>query len=331
MKKAAILLLSLGILMLGGAVFSFAWSIFHAINANESYRAGIPASGTFSSPYFSVDTSKHVQVALVFDVQSNSVQEEYADGGNKWLARYNFPISYRVLDEQGNELYSQACQAAWDSCGTRSKSNEQVDSRGGTVTVEHGFDKFTVKKPGRIKVEITIEEDSSYAAVARSVDLLVYDQVISHAVSISTGVLLLLFAPLLLIVGLIMLVVPGPSNSNLPVTEIDPAVRTWAMLSHLAALLGYVGIPFGHIFGPLIIWLTKKDEDTFISVHARESLNFQISITIYMMLSFILMFVLIGFVLIFVIMVLHITLSIVAALRANDGQFYRYPFTFRFV
>ena len=180
-------------------------------------------------------------------------------------------------------------------------------------------------------MEVSIEDDTSYAATARSVDLLVYDRVISHAATVSIGVILILLSPLVLIIGIILLVVPGSTGSTLPLTDIDPSIRTWAMLSHLAALIGYVGIPFGHIFGPLVIWIAKKDEDSFISTHARESLNFQISITIYMMISFVLMFVLVGFVLIFVIMVLHIALSILAALRANDGQFYRYPFTIRFL
>jgi hypothetical protein len=36
--------------------------------------------------------------------------------------------------------------------------------------------------------------------------------------------------------------------------------RNWAMLSHLLALIGYVGVPFGNIAAPLIIYLVKKDE-----------------------------------------------------------------------
>lgn len=331
MKKAGILLTTLGSLMLFAAAFSFGWSIYHAVNANEAYRVNIQPGETFTSPLMTVDTSEHVQLALVFDVLSKSVQENYGEEGNKWTARYNFPVKYRVFDEQGNEIFNQSCQAAWNNCGSRETEDEQVDRHGGTVTVEHGFEKFIVPPPGRILIEISIDKDISYDAIARNVDLIVYDKVVTHGVAIAAGIVLIIFAPFILITGVLLMVVPSASKNTLPASEIDPSIRTWAMFSHLAALLGYVGIPFGHIFGPLIIWLTKKDDDPFINTHARESLNFQISMTIYMMISFLLMFVFIGFILIFVLFALHISLTVLAALRANDGQFYRYPFTIRFL
>ncbi|MEW6113824.1 MAG: DUF4870 domain-containing protein, partial [Thermodesulfobacteriota bacterium] len=55
----------------------------------------------------------------------------------------------------------------------------------------------------------------------------------------------------------------------------------WGMLCHLSALLGLVLISFGHILGPLVVWLFKKNDDPFIDEQGKESLNFQISMTIY--------------------------------------------------
>ena len=52
------------------------------------------------------------------------------------------------------------------------------------------------------------------------------------------------------------------------------------MLCHLSSLAGSV-IPFGNIVGPLVVWLIKKDEYAFVDDQGKESLNFQISITIY--------------------------------------------------
>ena len=67
-------------------------------------------------------------------------------------------------------------------------------------------------------------------------------------------------------------------------------VTTWAMLCHLSALSTYIGVPFGHIILPLIIWLIKKDASPFIDEQGKESLNFQISMTIYGIIAGILCF-----------------------------------------
>ncbi len=108
--------------------------------------------------------------------------------------------------------------------------------------------------------------------------------------------------------------------------------RTWAMLAHLSGLLGYSVLPaFGHILGPLIIWLVKKDQSWFIEDQAKEALNFQISMSIYALISGVLVVVLVGFLLLGIIYVLGIILIIIAALKANNGEQYRYPFTIRFI
>jgi uncharacterized protein len=108
--------------------------------------------------------------------------------------------------------------------------------------------------------------------------------------------------------------------------------RTWAMLAHLSGLLGYSVLPaFGHILGPLIIWLVKKDQSWFIEDQAKEALNFQISMSIYAIISGVLVVVLIGFLLLGILYVLGIILIIIASLKANNGVQYRYPFTIRFI
>ena len=107
--------------------------------------------------------------------------------------------------------------------------------------------------------------------------------------------------------------------------------RTWAMWCHLAALSGYLGIPFGNIIGPLIIWMVKREMDPFVESQAKESLNFQISLTIYGMVSLLLCLILVGFILLPVVIVGGLILTIIAAIKANDGEDYRYPFTIRLI
>ena len=103
------------------------------------------------------------------------------------------------------------------------------------------------------------------------------------------------------------------------------------MLCHLLALAGYIGIPLGNIIGPLVMWLIKKDQYPFVNDQGKESLNFQISLTIYGVVSALLMMVGIGFVLLAALWVFGLVMVILAAIKANEGVAYRYPLTIRFI
>ena len=107
--------------------------------------------------------------------------------------------------------------------------------------------------------------------------------------------------------------------------------KMWGMFCHLAALAGYIGIPFGNIIGPLVVWLIKKEEFKFVADQGKESLNFQISVTIYAIIAGILSFILIGIPLLIIILVGNIVLVIMAGIKANDGKAYRYPATIRII
>jgi uncharacterized Tic20 family protein len=142
--------------------------------------------------------------------------------------------------------------------------------------------------------------------------------------------------------------------------------RNWAMLSHLLALVGYFAIPFGNIIAPLIIYLVKKDESAFVADQARESLNFQISLSIYELISGFLVLILMVFVapfgpfffdsqviqnperisdrfhlffitalicffLLTAMWVLGLVLTIIATIKASNGKSYRYPMTIRLI
>lgn len=107
--------------------------------------------------------------------------------------------------------------------------------------------------------------------------------------------------------------------------------RLWGMLCHLLALTLFIGIPFGHILGPLVVWLIKKEQYPFVNEQGKESLNFQISMTIYAAIAGILAFILVGIPLLIAIAVVDIVLVIIASIAANEGRSYQYPLTMRFV
>lgn len=107
--------------------------------------------------------------------------------------------------------------------------------------------------------------------------------------------------------------------------------RNMAMLCHLAAFATVVGIPLGNIIGPLVVWLIKREQSSFVDWHGKESINFQISVTIYVIISAILILAIIGFVLLPLTIVFALVMVIVATMRANDGIRHQYPLTMRFI
>lgn len=110
----------------------------------------------------------------------------------------------------------------------------------------------------------------------------------------------------------------------------DKDERLWGMLCHLMAFSGYL-IPFGSVLGPLVIWLIKKDEMPFVNDQGKESLNFQLTMFIAVIISAILMLVLVGFLLLGVLIIYQIIVVIMASIKANEGVRYRYPYTIRFI
>lgn len=110
----------------------------------------------------------------------------------------------------------------------------------------------------------------------------------------------------------------------------DRDENMWGMACHLAALSGFV-IPFGSIIGPLVIWLMKKDTMPFVDDQGKEALNFNISIAIYVVLSILLIFVVVGIFTLIAVAIGQLVLTIVAAVKANEGTPYRYPLTIRFL
>lgn len=104
--------------------------------------------------------------------------------------------------------------------------------------------------------------------------------------------------------------------------------ETWALFCHLSAFAGLIGVGFGHIVGPLVVWLIGRDVSSFVDDQGKESLNFQLSITLYVLLAAISV---IGLVLVPVLIVANIVLVIIASVRASNGELYRYPWTIRFL
>ncbi|MFZ3377466.1 MAG: DUF4870 domain-containing protein [Chthoniobacterales bacterium] len=107
--------------------------------------------------------------------------------------------------------------------------------------------------------------------------------------------------------------------------------RTWTVLCHASALIGFFVPWAGHILGPLIVWLAKRGDSPEIDAHGKESLNFQISMLIYSLIAGLLCLVLIGFVLLGILHILNLVLVIIASIQASEGKLYRYPISIRLI
>ena len=131
---------------------------------------------------------------------------------------------------------------------------------------------------------------------------------------------------------------PPPGAPGTPSAE----ERQWAMFAHLSALVGGIltsgwAGSIGCFIGPLIIWLVKKDTMPFVDDQAKEALNFNITVAIVAVVLVLLTVMTLGIGLVIaipvgiVVGIAWLVFTIIAAIKANEGVRYRYPFTLRLV
>lgn len=100
--------------------------------------------------------------------------------------------------------------------------------------------------------------------------------------------------------------------------------RVMAILTHILGL-------FTSFVGPLVVFLIADDSQPFAKEHAKESLNFQITVALISIISWVLVFIVIGILGLIAIQILNLIFSIMAAVAASNNQEYRYPLNIRFV
>ncbi|CAN5821659.1 DUF4870 domain-containing protein [soil metagenome] len=134
---------------------------------------------------------------------------------------------------------------------------------------------------------------------------------------------------------------PGVAAAGPPVPTDLPAVapttdsRNLGLVAHLSALVAFAGVP--SFIGPLVVWLLHRDRDNFVAEHAREALNFNLSLLIYGVAGVALSVLTIGLGLVVVVplavvaAVAWFAFTIMAALRASQGEIYHYPLTMRLI
>lgn len=116
---------------------------------------------------------------------------------------------------------------------------------------------------------------------------------------------------------------PNPEGG--PGREMDPNARMWAMFCHLAAFAGLVPavLVIGCVIGPLVVWLLKKNELPFVDEQGKEAVNFQITMLLILLA---LPLTCIGIVLVPAVPIVDFIFVVIAAIKADDGYHYRYPY-----
>ena len=106
--------------------------------------------------------------------------------------------------------------------------------------------------------------------------------------------------------------------------------RNWSMLSHLTAFTGFF-FPFGGIIGPLVCWLSRRDDSEWLNINGRNALNFNLSMLLYMVLAFPLCFIIIGIPIMVFLIILKVICIILASVKASKGELFRYPIVIPFI
>lgn len=122
-------------------------------------------------------------------------------------------------------------------------------------------------------------------------------------------------------------------NSDFDNSDFKPwgmDLNQFCMLMHFSQLAGYI-VPVAGMVLPIIMWATNKDQSDIVDQHSKNILDWMISSIIYMVVSTFLVFLLVGIPLLFIIGICTIIFAIIGGLKANDGIFYKYPLSIKFL
>ena len=146
-------------------------------------------------------------------------------------------------------------------------------------------------------------------------------------------------------------------------SQLSTEEKNWGMAAHLSALIAVAGLPFGHVVGPLIVYLVKGGQSEFVARHARASLNYQITLSlaaIVLIFVAVVLFVFFGVALgttdshpvrgadaamglglvgvwvlaismVVVFVVVSMIFIILGTVAASEGRPFHYPFAIRFI
>jgi uncharacterized Tic20 family protein len=112
--------------------------------------------------------------------------------------------------------------------------------------------------------------------------------------------------------------------------SLEQQTRQWAFFLHLSQLAGFV-VPLAGLVAPILIWQLKKNDLPELDVHGKIVVNWIISEIIYFCVCIALAFVIIGIPLLIALGVCGIVFAIIGAIKANNGEVWKYPLSITFL
>ncbi len=196
-------------------------------------------------------------------------------------------------------------------------------------------------KPGRYRIEVNGDFSERVFMLRRSA---CSDILHALAVFVPLSILGWIVSPLILLIVFVkrankikklqqsenITLTDSGQQARPTASDVGNSEKTWATFCHLSAFSGYF-FPLANIIVPLILWLTKKDEYPLVDDQGKEAINFQISMTLYYIISSILILAFIGVLMLIGLSVFNLIVVIIASVKANKGEKYRYPLCIRFV
>lgn len=335
-RRKALVILLLGVLLLLGSCVPLGQGVWQALSPEIAATTEVdPASGISGEPYV-VEPGADVRIAYQLRVSTTSVQERVDDDEDGFEARYHLPARVTVRGTDGAILSDESRPLDWrrrDSELLHSVSDGGVGVDGGTVTIDFTFPAFAAPMDGRILVDAGIGTDEEYHATVESMTLSVQHGLRDVIFLVVLGVSLAAFGVITTLLGFIFVVSQYAGSSGIDgdgVASSDADARRIAMACHLSGFAGYL-IPFGSLVVPVVVWLVNRRSHPYIDEQGREAVNFQLSLFVYMLLCLALVLAMIGVLLLPLLALWHVIFMIIAAVRASEGEAFRYPMIVRFV
>lgn len=205
MKRVGFLMILAGVGMGIGSCGLLGRSFQLAMDSRLVHSIPIKLGRATATELLNVSPERSCQLSIQADVTSQSVQEKIEFDEKVYNLRYRFPVSYRIEDEQGKVLCSDQGYMEWEGSRMVSTTSEQVNSKGGTVNVEHSFQKFDAPA-GKIKVTAQVSPDTEYGAQAKGLTIKIYDHVSRHGSRMASVGMMSCASPALILLGLVVFI-----------------------------------------------------------------------------------------------------------------------------
>ena len=238
-------------------------------------------------------------------------------------------IQYTYVFTAGDKVVSEGVgRIDLDNVG----SNTKIRTKEGVVQIERYLTSFKLDgDSAALSVEVGLDGLRQVAKVRAAELRFFLDPPSFRMLSFLGLVVAWTMGILLVLIGAIQ----WARNVKVPSSAIEPRAageraRLWVMLCHLSALLGYV-FPFGHILGPLGVWMLKREQVQGVEEAGRDSLNFQLTVTLMALIGIMLSVVFVGVILLFLTVVFHFSMTLYASIRAQRGATVTYPLTIKMI